>query len=80
MTKVFVEQPQLHHTVKRYSLIKPKEPVAIVELGVESQPPPKRPFLTAITKINRLTLIKKLGILFSNLLPLFLVLYHGALE
>ena len=30
-------------------------PVAKVELGVESQPPPKQPFLTVISKIARPT-------------------------
>ena len=32
-----------------------KVPVAKVELGVKSQPPPKRPFLTAISKITHPT-------------------------
>ena len=32
-----------------------------VELGFESQPPPKRPFLTAISEITGPTKIEKLG-------------------
>ena len=44
-----------HSTVERYSLTKQKVPVEKVELGVESQQPPKQSFLTAIIKITRLT-------------------------
>ena len=58
-------------------------PAAKADLGVESQPPPKQPFLTAITKITCPTKVEMLGtwhasILFRNSRPVFF-LYRGAL-
>ena len=50
----------------------------------ESQPPPKRPFLTPFSKIHGPTKIEKLGtwqnsIRFRNLWPFIFVLYWGTL-
>ena len=57
-----------------------------VQLGFQSQPLPKRPFMTAFSKINDQTNIvgEKLGTLqnsiwLRNLWPFFLVLYQGTL-
>ena len=55
------------------------------EFGFESQPLPKQPFLTKITKINSSSKIKKelgtwqAGMLFRILWRFFFVLYQGTL-
>ena len=54
------------------------------EIIFESQPPPKPPFLTVISKINSPTKIEMLGTwqtsyFFKNVWPFFFVLYRGAL-
>ena len=55
-----------------------------VQLGFESQPPQKRPFLTALSKIHGPTKLDKLdtwqnSIWFRNLWPFFFVLSWGTL-
>ena len=51
-----------------------------IQLGFESQPPPKRPFVTVFSKIYVLAKTKKLGTWQdSKFVPFFFVLYQGTL-